>query len=74
MDLITTKMAAAMLGLTPDAIRYHEREGHILAIKIERSPGEFQRLFVKQDIERFQRQRTAQRELVEAAKEPADTH
>ena len=46
MNLITTKMAAAMAGLTPDAMRYHERAGHILAIKIERSPGEFQRLFI----------------------------
>lgn len=59
MTLLTTKTAAAMLGLTPDAVRYHERQGHLLAIKIERAPGEFQRLFVQEDIERFLRQRAA---------------
>jgi hypothetical protein len=47
-----------MLKLTPDAVRYHERHGHILAIKVERGQGEFMRLFIKEDIERFQRQRT----------------
>jgi hypothetical protein len=38
-------------------VRYHERQGHILAIKVERGAGEFMRLFVREDIERFQRQR-----------------
>jgi DNA-binding transcriptional MerR regulator len=59
MTLLTTKKAAAILGLTPDAVRYHERQGHILAIKVDRGQGEFQRLFVQEDIERFQRQREA---------------
>jgi DNA-binding transcriptional MerR regulator len=62
MNLLTTKKAAAILGLTPDAVRYHERQGHILAIKVDRGQGEFQRLFVQEEIERFQRQREA-REL-----------
>ena len=62
MNLLTTQGAAAILGLTPDAVRYHERQGHILAIKVERGQGEFQRLFVQEDIERFLRQREA-REL-----------
>lgn len=57
MNLMSTKAVAMMLGLTPDAVRYHARQGHILAIKVERSAGEFQRLFVREDIERFQRQR-----------------
>jgi DNA-binding transcriptional MerR regulator len=69
MQLHTTQRVATMLGLTCDTVRYHEREGHILAVKLERSPGTFQRLFIKEDIERFQRQRVAQRELVSAAKE-----
>jgi hypothetical protein len=68
MELLTTKRVAVLLGITPDAVRYHERQGHILALRVERGPGEFQRLFVKEDIERFQRQRAAQRELVGAAK------
>ena len=29
MNLLTTKKAAAILGLTPDAVRYHERQGQI---------------------------------------------
>ena len=57
MNLLTTKAVAQMLNLTPDAVRYHERQGHILAIRVERGQGEFMRLFVKEDIERFQRQR-----------------
>ena len=64
MELLTTKTVAVMLGLTPDAVRYHERQGHILAIKVERGQGKFQRLFVKQDIERFQRQREARDRIV----------
>ena len=68
MELLTTKRVAALLGLTPDAVRYHEREGHILSIRVERGPGEFQRLFIKEGIERFQRQRAAQRELAATAK------
>ena len=59
MNLLTTKKAAAILGLTPDAVRYHERQGHILAIKVDRGGGDFMRLFVQEDIERFQRQRAA---------------
>ena len=69
MNLLTTRTVAAMLDMTTEAVRYHEREGHILAIKVERAPGQFQRLFLKEDIERFQRQRTAQRELAVATKE-----
>jgi DNA-binding transcriptional MerR regulator len=61
MNLLTTKAVATMLGLTPDAVRWHERQGHILAIRVERGDGEFQRLFVKEDIERFQRQRETAR-------------
>jgi DNA-binding transcriptional MerR regulator len=57
MNLMTTKAVAQMLNLTPDAVRYHERLGHILAIRVERGVGEYQRLFVREDIERFQRQR-----------------
>jgi DNA-binding transcriptional MerR regulator len=57
MNLLTTKKAAAILGLTPDAIRYHERQGHILAIKVDRGEGDFMRLFIREDIERFRRRR-----------------
>jgi DNA-binding transcriptional MerR regulator len=56
---LTTKTAAALLGLTADALRYHERLGHVLALKIERGQGQYQRLYVEEDILRFQRQREA---------------
>ena len=71
MTLITTRTVARMLDMTTEAVRYHEREGHILAIKVERSNGQFQRLFLREDIERFMRQRATQRELVAATKESA---
>jgi DNA-binding transcriptional MerR regulator len=73
MELLTTKRVAALLGITPDAVRYHEREGHLLAVKVERGPNEFQRLFLREDVDRFLRQRAARRELVAATKERPDT-
>jgi hypothetical protein len=60
MNLVTTAVAAKFLNITPDAIRYHERLGHLLAIRVERGQGgQFQRLFVQEDLERFGRQRAA---------------
>jgi DNA-binding transcriptional MerR regulator len=56
-DLLTTKKVAQMLDITSDAVRYHERQGHILAIKVDRGGGDFQRLFLLQDVERFVQQR-----------------
>ena len=64
MNLITTKKAAAMLGLTTDALRYHERLGHVRAFRIDRGQGQYQRLFIEEDIQRFQQQR----ELARVAK------
>jgi DNA-binding transcriptional MerR regulator len=70
MELLTTKRVAQMAGLTPDAVRYHERLGHLIAIKVDRGGGNFQRLFLREDIERFLRQRTEKREpTAEAAQE-----
>ena len=54
---MTTNRVAQILGITPDSVRYHERKGHILAIKVARGGGDFQRLFLGEDIERFQRLR-----------------
>jgi DNA-binding transcriptional MerR regulator len=65
MSFLTTKAVAVKAGLTPDAIRWHERQGNLLALKVERSPGVFMRLFVEEDVERFLRQREA-RELARA--------
>jgi DNA-binding transcriptional MerR regulator len=60
MNLVTTAGAAKILPLPPDAVRYHERQGHIVAMRVERGQGgQFQRLFVQEDLERFGRQRAA---------------
>jgi DNA-binding transcriptional MerR regulator len=60
MNLVTTAVAAKILNITPDAVRYHERQGHLIAIKVERGQGgQQQRLFVQEDLERFGRQRAA---------------
>jgi len=58
MVLLTPNGAAQILGITADAVRYHERLGHLLAIKVDRGTGRPMRLFVKEDVERFLRQRT----------------
>ena len=60
MSFLTTKAVATQTGLSPDTIRWHERQGNLLALKVERSPGVFMRLFVQEDVERFLRQREAQ--------------
>jgi DNA-binding transcriptional MerR regulator len=62
-ELITTAVAAVLAGLDPDTIRYHANEGNILAIRVARGNGEYQRLFVREDIERFTRKRQQQRRL-----------
>jgi hypothetical protein len=59
MSFLTTKAVSFRTGLTTDSIRWHERQGHLLAIKVERSPGVFMRLFLEEDVERFVRKREA---------------
>jgi len=59
MDLLTTSAVARLLNMTTDNVRYHERQGNLLAILVERGSGEFMRLFVREDIERFRRQRAS---------------
>ena len=60
MKLLTTSAAARLLNMTTDNVRYHERQGHLLALRVERGSGASMRLFVQEDIERFQRQRAVQ--------------
>ena len=35
---LTTHAVALRLGLTCDAVRWHERQGHLQSIKVQRSP------------------------------------
>ena len=56
---LTTHAVALRLGLTCDAVRWHERQGHLLSVKVERSPGSFQKVYMEEDVERFRQQRAA---------------
>ena len=56
---LTTHAVALRLGLTCDAVRWHERHGHLLSVKVERSPGSFQKVYMAEDVERFRQQRAA---------------
>jgi DNA-binding transcriptional MerR regulator len=62
MKLMSTAAVAQRLRLTPDCVRYHERQGHILAITVERGENSCMRLYVEQDIERFEQQREARKQ------------
>jgi hypothetical protein len=59
MSFLTTKAVSLRTGLTTDAIRWHERNGRLLSIKVERSPGVFQRVYLSEDVDRFIQQRAA---------------
>jgi DNA-binding transcriptional MerR regulator len=67
-EFLTTKAVSLRTGLTPDCIRWHERQGHLLVIKAERSPGSYQRLYLAEDVERFVALRKA-RKLARAPRE-----
>ena len=56
---LTTHAVALRLGLTCDAVRWHERHGHLLSVKVERSPGSFQKVYMEEDLERFRQVRAA---------------
>jgi DNA-binding transcriptional MerR regulator len=62
MQLLSTMGAATLLGMSPDNVRYHAKQGHLLAIRVERGPGECQRLFVQEDVERFRQARLAKKQ------------
>jgi excisionase family DNA binding protein len=59
MAFLTTQTVAKLLGVTTDNVRYLERTGHLLAIRLERGTGQIQRLFLEEDVQRFQQQREA---------------
>lgn len=63
---LTTHAVALRLGLTCDAVRWHERHGHLQSIKVERSPTSYQRLYFEEDVERFRQKRVAKALLRQA--------
>jgi hypothetical protein len=56
---LTTHAAALRLGVSCDTVRWHERQGHLTTIKVERSPGSFQKVYLAEDVERFRQEREA---------------
>ena len=62
MAFLTTQTVAKLLGVTPDAVRYLKRTGRLLAIKLERGPGQIQRLFLEEDVQRCAQQRAARQQ------------
>ena len=68
MAFLTTQTVAKLLGVTPDAVRYLERTGRLLAIKLERGTGQIQRLFLEEDVQRCAQQRAARKEAKLARK------
>ena len=56
---LTTHAVALRLGLSCDAVRWHERQGHLESIKVERSPTSYQRLYFEENVERFRQKRAA---------------
>jgi excisionase family DNA binding protein len=56
-DILTTALVARELGCTTDNVRFHERRGHLPAL---RTVGG-QRLFRRADVETFKASRQARR-------------
>jgi hypothetical protein len=53
MSFMTTKAVCLKTGLSADAVRWNERRGRLLAIKVDDGRGSYQRLFLEADVERF---------------------
>jgi hypothetical protein len=72
MSFLTTKAVALRAGLTSDAIRWNERHGRLLSIKVDSGHGHYQRLYLEEDVERFIKER-AKRAQTKAAEKVALT-
>ena len=57
MSFLTTKAVALRAGLTSDAIRWNERRGRLLSIKVDSGHGHYQRLYLEEDVARFIKER-----------------
>jgi hypothetical protein len=68
MELLTTGSTAQLLEMSNQGVYYHVKQGHLVPMKIERGHGQFQRLFLREDVERFLQRRAEQRARAEAAK------
>jgi hypothetical protein len=70
---LTTKAVTLRTGLTTDAIRWHEKHGRLLSIKVERSPGIFMRVFLADDVDHFVRVRADQAQTRKQQRLSADS-
>jgi hypothetical protein len=68
MAFLTTKAVCLKTGLSADAVRWNERCGRLLAIKVDDGRGSFQRLFMEEDVERFLKERAKRASAKAAAK------
>jgi hypothetical protein len=57
MGFMTTKAVCLKTGLSADAVRWNERCGRLLAIKVDDGRGSYQRLFMEEDVDRFLKER-----------------
>jgi hypothetical protein len=69
MAFLTTKAVALRAGLTSDAIRWNERRGRLLSIKVDSGHGHYQRLYLEEDVDRFIKER-AKRMHAKTSQEP----
>jgi hypothetical protein len=69
---LTTHAVALRLGLTCDAVRWHERQGHLQSIKVERSPTSYQRLYFEENVEAFRQKRETEALARQAQRDESD--
>jgi hypothetical protein len=73
MSFLTTKAVALRTGLTSDAIRWNERHGRLLSIKVDSGHGHYQRLYLEDDVTRFiaeRAKRAHEKAMAKAATKP----
>ena len=57
MAYLTTRGAAERLGISADGVRWLEKRGRLMAIKVSSGHGHFQRLYLEESIERYRKER-----------------
>jgi DNA-binding transcriptional MerR regulator len=67
MKLMSTAAVAQRLHMTPDNVRYHERQGHLLAIRVECGDNSSMRLYLEEAVAQFEQQR-AMRKLARTSR------
>ena len=58
-ELMIASEAGKLLGLTSDAVRYHEKLGRLRTVRVERGQGKIMKVYQRGEVERFLRERMA---------------